>query len=88
MLRFLVPATALLLAGTAFAAEDDRPGPSEINAPGSTVIDVSGGWRFARQLELRGILRNLLDDEYYASPDPRFVYAPGRSGSLTLAFHF
>lgn len=72
----------------AFAAEDDRPGPSEINAPGSTVIDVSGGWRFARQLELRGILRNLLDDEYYASPDPRFVYAPGRSGSLTLAFHF
>ncbi len=54
----------------AFAADDDRPGPSEINAPGSTVIDLSGGWRFARQLELRGILRNLLDDEYLREPGP------------------
>ena len=71
-----------------FVADDDRPGPSEVDAPGATVVDLSGGWRFTRGLELRGIVRNLLDDDYYASPDPRWVYAPGRSGSLTLAFHF
>ena len=73
---------------TAFYAKDGRPGPSEVAAPSATVIDISGGWRLLPQIELRGILRNLLDDEYYASPDPRWVYAPGRSASLTLAFEF
>lgn len=71
-----------------YLAEDDRPGPSEIAAPSATVVDLSGGWKFTRHLELRGIVRNLLDDEYYASPDPRWVWAPGRSGSLTLALQF
>ena len=43
---------------------------------------------FTKNLELRGNVRNLLDDAYYASPDPRWVYAPGRSASLTLAVQF
>ena len=72
----------------ALYAKDDRPGPSEVTAPGATVLDLSGGLRIARQLELRGIVRNLLDDEYFASPDPRWVYAPGRSASVTLGFNF
>ena len=72
----------------AFLASDDRPGPSEIAAPGARIVDLSAGWRFTRALELRGAIRNLLDDAYYASPDPRWVYAPGRSASLTLAFDF
>lgn len=67
-------------------AEDDRPGPSEVAAPDARIIDLSAGWRFARGLELRGIVRNLLDHDSYASPDPRWVYAPGRSASVTLAF--
>ena len=71
-----------------FLAEDEHPGPSEIVAPSATVVDLSGGWKFTRHLELRGVIRNLLDDEYYASPDPRWVWAPGRSGSLTLALQF
>ena len=69
-------------------ADDDRPGPSEVVAPDARIIDLSAGWRLTRALELRGIVRNLLDDDYYASPDPRWVYAPGRSASLTLAFEF
>ena len=72
----------------AFLSNDDRPGPSEIDAPGATIVDLSGGWRLSRQIELRGIVRNLFDDAYYASPDPRWVYAPGRSASLTLGFQF
>ena len=72
----------------AFLAEDDRPGPSEIVAPGANVIDLAGGYHLTRNLELRGIVRNLLDDSYYASPDPRWVWAAGRSGSITLAVAF
>jgi outer membrane receptor protein involved in Fe transport len=72
----------------AFLAEDDRPGPSEITAPGATVIDLAGGWHFTRNLELRGLVRNLLDDSYYASSDPRWVWAAGRSASLTLGVQF
>jgi outer membrane receptor protein involved in Fe transport len=72
----------------AFYGEDDRPGPSEVDAPGAALLDAAGGWRFTQKLELRGIARNLLNDTYYASPDPRFVLAPGRSVSLTIAVQF
>jgi hemoglobin/transferrin/lactoferrin receptor protein len=72
----------------ALLAEDDRPGPSEITAPGATILDLAGGWRFTPQLELRGLARNLLDDAFYASPDPRWVWAAGRSASLALVVQF
>ena len=75
-------------ARVAFYAADDRPGPSEIAAPGATLVDLGGGWRVLPQLELRGQLRNLLDDDYYASPDARWVFAPGRSLSLTTVVQF
>ena len=72
----------------AFLAKDERPGPSEVAAPGATLFDIAGGFSFTRNLELRANVRNLLNDAYYASPDPRWVYAPGRSASLTLAVQF
>jgi hemoglobin/transferrin/lactoferrin receptor protein len=72
----------------AWSSEDDRPGPSEVAAPGATLLDVGAGWRLVRHLELRALVRNLLDDDYYASPDPRFVLAPGRSASVTAVFQF
>jgi hemoglobin/transferrin/lactoferrin receptor protein len=68
--------------------EDTRPGPSEIAAPGANLVDAGGGWRLGPHLELRGLVRNLLDDAYYASPDVRWVYAPGRSASLTAVLRF
>ncbi len=71
-----------------FAVEDDRPGPSEIAAPGATLWDLGGGWRIVPNLEVRALLRNLLDDTYYASTDPRFVLAPGRSASVTFVASF
>jgi len=72
----------------AVLASDARPGPSEVAAPGATVIDLAGGWRFTPHLEVRGLVRNLLDDSYYASPDPRWVWAAGRSASVTLDVQF
>ena len=72
----------------ALSATDDRPGPSEIAAPGSTLLDAGAGWKIAKPLELRLHARNLLDEEYYASPDARFVLAPGRSVSLSAVVQF
>jgi outer membrane receptor protein involved in Fe transport len=72
----------------AWIADDRRPGPSEIVAPGATVVDAAAGWSLTRYLDLRFSARNLLDDEYYASPDARWVYAAGRSASLTLDFRY
>ena len=72
----------------AWYASDGRPGPSEIAAPGATLLDVGAGWQILPRLELRGQLRNLLDDDYYASPDPRWVLAPGRSLSLSTVVQF
>jgi outer membrane receptor protein involved in Fe transport len=75
-------------ARVALHAEDDRPGPSEVDAPGATLVDVGGGWRLGRHLDLRGVVRNLSNARYYASPDPRWVYAPGRSASVTASLQF
>ncbi len=69
-------------------ADDDRPGPSEIAMPGYTLVDVSGGIPFGTQLDLRALVRNLFDATYYASPDGRFVLAPGISASLTAVVRF
>ena len=68
--------------------EDDRPGPTEIVMPGYTLVDLSGGLPLSRNLDLRGLVRNVLDETYYASPDSRFVLAPGITGSVTLVARF
>jgi hemoglobin/transferrin/lactoferrin receptor protein len=69
-------------------ADDDRPGPSEIAAPGHTNLDLGATWTMSERFELRGSVRNVLNDEYYASPDPRFVLAPGVNGFVTLAVKY
>ena len=68
--------------------EDDRPGPTEIVMPAYTLVDLSGGVPLSCHLDLRALVRNILDQTYYASPDTRFVLAPGVSGSLTLVARF
>jgi hemoglobin/transferrin/lactoferrin receptor protein len=69
-------------------ADDDRPGPSEIAAPGHTNLDLGATWTMSERFELRGSVRNTLNQEYYASPDPRFVLAPGINGFVTLAVKY
>jgi outer membrane receptor protein involved in Fe transport len=71
-----------------FHARDDRPGPTEVEAPGYAIVDVGGGYRVASWLEVQLAVRNLLDQTYFASPDPRFVLSPGRSASLTTLVEF
>lgn len=72
----------------AYFSDDDHHGPTERAVPGYTLLDAAAGIRIARPLELRFQARNLLDQEYYASQDVRTVFAPGRSGSITVAVKF
>lgn len=69
-------------------ARDDRPGPTEIETPGYTLVDVSGGLPLTARLDLRLLVRNLFDRAYPVSPDVRAVLAPGISGSLTAVVRF
>jgi outer membrane receptor protein involved in Fe transport len=69
-------------------AEDRRPGPTERDAPGYTLVDAAGGMTIVRGLDLRLSLRNLLNDDYLASQDVRAVPAPGRSIALSAVVRF
>ena len=73
----------------ALHADDSRPGPSEVAAPGHTNLDAGATWTIAGHLDLRGAATNLLKRyRDHASPDPRWVYAPGRTVSATLRVTF
>ena len=58
-------------------------GPSEVVTPGFVPLDAGTIWHATSRLELRCIGRNLLDRRWYSNSGPRWVYAPGRSASIT-----
>ncbi|HUU32575.1 MAG TPA: hypothetical protein VMW48_00865, partial [Vicinamibacterales bacterium] len=87
-LRRSIGARAFVQARAAWFADDDRPGPTERVVPGYTLLDLSGGATLGKHLELRGLARNVLDQEYFASQDVRAVAAPGRAASLTAVVRF
>lgn len=69
-------------------ARDDRPGPTEHIVRAHTLVDASASYRLTANLELRALGRNLLDQPYELSPDPRAVLAPGASVAITLLVTF
>lgn len=69
-------------------ANDDRPGPTEIETPGFWVADLAGGVPFGSHIEARLMVRNLFNRDYPGTPDEASVSAPGRTLALTLANHF
>lgn len=75
---------AFVQARAAFYGEDDEPGPTEIEAPGYGLLDVSAGYKFDDRFEVRFLGRNLFDASYPVSPDARAVLAPGISGLVSL----
>ena len=72
----------------AYFSEDEHFGPTERAVPGYTMVDAGAGFRVVKQLELRVIGRNLLNEELYASQDVRTILAPGRSASLVAVVKF
>lgn len=69
-------------------ASHDAAGPSEVPTRSSTLADAGVSWHMTRQFELRGILRNLLNEAYQSSAGPRWVWSPGRHGSVTIVVTF
>lgn len=63
-------------------------GPSEVPTRHYTMVDAGVRRRLTRQLELLGTIRNLLNEAYQSSAGPRWVWAPGRHGSLTIVVVF
>jgi outer membrane receptor protein involved in Fe transport len=63
-------------------------GPSEVPTPGFVAMDAGLTWRASPRFEVRGVGRNLLNQFSYANAGPRWVYAPGRNGSVTFAVLF
>jgi hemoglobin/transferrin/lactoferrin receptor protein len=88
VVRRALTANLMVFGRLARYARDDRPGPSEVEAPGHTNLDAGATWTPTKRFELRGSVKNLLNEEYYASPDPRFVPAPGINGSVTALVRF
>ncbi|MBD3856968.1 MAG: TonB-dependent receptor [Acidobacteria bacterium] len=72
-----------MVRGAAFA-RDDRPGPTEQEIPGYSVLDAGAGFTITEWLEVSLLGRNLLDRAYFASSDEDAVLAPGRSVQLVL----
>ena len=62
----------------------NRAGPGEVPSPGYTLLDAAAGWRLHSMVEVRATFRNLLNESYYSSAGPRWVWAPGRTAAITL----
>jgi len=65
-----------------------RPGRCRWSAPSHSLLDSGVSYRLKPQLELRAVLRNILNDSYQSSSGPRWVWAPGRHGSATFVVRF
>lgn len=66
----------------------DAAGPSEVATPGYVPLDAGAVWHLSGRIQVRGLARNLLDQRAYANAGPRWVYAPGLNGSVTMAIEF
>ena len=63
-------------------------GPSEVPTGSYEIVDAGFRTRLTQYLDLVGTMRNLLNEEYQSSAGPRWVWAPGRHGSVTLVASF
>ena len=66
----------------------DAAGPSEVATQSYTMADAGVSWHVTPHLEVRGAMRNLLNEAYQSSAGPRWVWAPGRNGSVTVVVGF
>jgi outer membrane receptor protein involved in Fe transport len=79
------PSAYLRVAAVASRAD---AGPSEVATPAYKMADAGTSWRLRRHLEIRGVARNLLNARYHSSAGPRWVYGPGRQGSVTIVLRY
>ena len=66
----------------------DAAGPSEVPTPGYVAMDAGATWHWTARLQVRALARNLLDQRFFSSAGARWVEAPGRHASITVAAGF
>jgi outer membrane receptor protein involved in Fe transport len=87
-LRYSVTGRLSMHLRAAAVAAHSEAGPSEVATPAYRMADAGATWRVRRHLEIRGVGRNLLNTRYYSSAGPRWVYGPGRHGSVTIVVKY
>jgi outer membrane receptor protein involved in Fe transport len=87
-LRYAAAARLSAFLRVAAVASHADAGPSEVATPAYQMADAGASWRMRRHLEIRGVARNLLNARFYSSAGPRWVYGPGRHGSLTIVVRY
>lgn len=83
-MRWAYP-TGYLFGEARHVSDDDRPGPTELARDRYTTLDLGAGWRFARAMEVRVVLRNVTNEEYFASADEMSELGAGRSVTVMLS---
>jgi outer membrane receptor protein involved in Fe transport len=66
----------------------EAAGPSEVPTTSYTTVDGAVRWRLTERVQVVGTIRNLFDEAYQSSAGPRWVWAPGRHASITVAMMF
>jgi hypothetical protein len=59
-----------------------------VPTPGYWLADAGAAWRLMRPPQIVATARNLLKESYHSSAGPRWVYPPGRRGSVTVVVRF
>jgi outer membrane receptor protein involved in Fe transport len=87
-LRYAAPRQLSMYLRIAAVGAHSDAGPGEVATPAYRMMDAGTSWRVRRHLEIRGVGRNLLNARYYSSAGPRWVYGPGRQGSVTMVVRY
>jgi iron complex outermembrane receptor protein len=68
--------------------EKNDPGPAEVENAAYDVINIKGGFYFSSRLSLNLKVANLLNEMYYANPDPDIPPAKGVEFSAGIHYYF
>lgn len=95
-----IPAPRLLLGGKAFldrlwlefnflhSFEKSDPGPAEVFNDAYTVVNLKGGYYITSSLYFYIKMGNILNQSYYANPDPDIPFDKGVNIATGLHFNF
>ena len=68
--------------------DKDDPGPTELERDGYTLVDLGGGFHLTEAIELRLVVRNAADEDYFGAADNAADRSPGRSFTFGVAGRF
>jgi iron complex outermembrane receptor protein len=64
----------------------DRPGFEEVERDPVDLVDLDLGWSVSRAWRLKVYVRNLFDEDYYATADELSTFGPARSVGVSASW--